>query len=260
MLSFRILTPKPVDPHSDVLLYGMYCVFHSKAELVVTDNVVEIGFDTIDDALAAIASGQMVVVLDDKHRENEGDLILAAEHATPAALAFMVRHTTGIVCVALEGERVDALALPPMTSCNSDRHQTAFTVSVDAKRGTTTGVSATDRAATIAALIDPATRPDDLMRPGHMFPLRARAGGVLERPGHTEASIDLTRLAGCAPAGVLCEIVAEDGSMARTPELLRFARRHGLKIVTIADLAQRLREGRGRQTDMQAGSRRQALA
>lgn len=212
------------------------------ARLIVTDNVVEIGFDTIDDALAAIAAGQMVVVLDDKHRENEGDLIMAAEHATPAALAFMVRHTTGIVCVGLAGDRVDALALPPMVPSNSDRHQTAFTVSVDAARGTTTGVSAADRAATIAALIDPATTPDDLMRPGHMFPLRARPGGVLERPGHTEASVDLARLAGCTPAGVLCEIVAEDGSMARTPELLRFARRHGLRIVTIADLAQHLRQ------------------
>ncbi len=227
---------------------------------IVTDNVVEIGFDTIDDALVAIADGQMVMVLDDKHRENEGDLIMAADHATPAALAFMVRHTTGIVCVALEGERIDSLALPPMVASNSDRHQTAFTVSVDARKGTTTGVSAADRAATIAALVDPATRPDDLMRPGHMFPLRARSGGVLERPGHTEASVDLARLAGCRPAGVLCEIVAEDGSMARTPELLRFARRHGLRIITIADLAQHLR-GAGQQTiDRQAACKRQASA
>ncbi|MFV3076900.1 3,4-dihydroxy-2-butanone-4-phosphate synthase [Niveispirillum fermenti] len=226
----------------------------------MTDNVVEIGFDTIDEALAAIAGGQMVVVLDDKHRENEGDLIMAAAHATPAAMAFMVRHTTGIVCVALTGERVDALDLPPMVASNSDRHQTAFTVSVDARRGTSTGVSAADRAATIHALTDPATRPDDLMRPGHMFPLRARPGGVLERPGHTEAAVDLARLAGCGPAGVLCEIVAEDGSMARTPELLRFARRHGLKIVTIADLAQHLRQRPHETIDRAGAALRQALA
>jgi len=210
------------------------------------DNIVEIALDSIEDALDAMARGEMVVVLDDKHRENEGDLIIAAEHATPEALAFIVRHTTGIVCVAIEGARADVLALDPMVKTNDDRHGTAFTVSVDARRGTTTGVSAADRAATIAALIDPATRPDDLMRPGHMFPLRARPGGVLERPGHTEAAVDLARLAGCAPAGVLCEIVSDDGSMARTPELIRFARTHGLRIVTIADLIVYCREGRDR--------------
>lgn len=210
------------------------------------DNIAEIALDSIEDALSALACGEMVVVLDDKHRENEGDLIIAAEHATPAALAFIVRHTTGIVCVALESERADALGLEPMVRGNDDRHGTAFTVSVDARSGTTTGVSAADRARTIAALINPATRPGDLMRPGHMFPLRARPGGVLERPGHTEAAIDLARLAGCAPAGVLCEIVSEDGSMARTPELIRFARAHGLCIVTIADLIVYRREGRDR--------------
>lgn len=210
------------------------------------DNVLEIAMDSIEDALIAIANGQMVVVLDDKDRENEGDLIIAGEHATPEALAFIVRHTTGIVCVALESERADRLGLDPMVAANDDRHGTAFTVSVDARHRTSTGVSAADRAATIAALIDENTRPEDLMRPGHMFPLRARAGGVLERPGHTEAAVDLARLAGCAPAGVLCEIVRDDGAMARTPELIRFARQHGLCIITIADLIVYRREGRDR--------------
>jgi 3,4-dihydroxy 2-butanone 4-phosphate synthase/GTP cyclohydrolase II len=194
----------------------------------------------------------MVIVLDDKGRENEGDLIIAADHATPEALAFIVRHTTGIVCVALEGERADALGLDPMVPANDDRHGTAFTITVDARHGTTTGVSAADRSATVAALIDPATQPQDLMRPGHMFPLRARPGGVLERPGHTEAGVDLARLAGCAPAGVLCEIVSEDGSMARTPELIRFARQHDLCIVTIADLIVYRREGRDRRPSVHA--------
>lgn len=209
------------------------------------DNVIEYAHDTIEIALEALAAGRMVVVMDDKRRENEGDLILAAEHATPASLAFMVRHTTGIVCVAMESDRADALDLPPMVHSNTDRHQTAFTVSVDARTGTTTGVSAADRARTIQALASLSTKPDDLMRPGHLFPLRARAGGVLTRNGHTEAAVDLTRLAGCAPIGVLCEIVSDDGSMARLPELMRFARQHGLPIITIADLI-RYREQGGR--------------
>jgi 3,4-dihydroxy-2-butanone 4-phosphate synthase len=216
------------------------------------NNIAEITMDSIEDALAALGRGEMVVVLDDKNRENEGDLIIAAEHATPAALAFIVRHTTGIVCVALEAARADALALNPMVSSNDDRYGTAFTVTVDARRGTTTGVSAADRAATIATLIDPATQASDLMRPGHMFPLRARPGGVLERRGHTEAAIDLARLAGCAPAGVLCEIVRDDGAMARTPELIRFARTHGLCIVTIADLIVYRSEGRDRRPSTHA--------
>lgn len=209
-------------------------------------EVVEMKMDSIDDALGALARGEMVVVLDDKGRENEGDLIIAAEHATPARMAFMVRYTTGIVCVALQGERADALGLEPMVKSNDDRYGTAFTVTVDARHGTSTGVSAADRARTIATLVDPATRADDLMKPGHMFPLRARPGGVLERAGHTEAAVDLALLAGCAPAGVLCEIVSDDGSMARTPELLRFARQHGLCIITIADLICFRREGRDR--------------
>ena len=206
-------------------------------------NVVEIGFDRIEDALNSIAAGGMVVVLDDRNRENEGDLIVAAEFACAKTMAFIVRHTTGIVCLALPGERLDALELPAMVSAGNDRHKTAFTVSVDYRHGTSTGVCASDRAKTVAGLIDPKTRPDDLMRPGHMFPLRAKAGGVLERRGHTEAAIDLARLAGCTPAGVLCEIVNDDGSMARTPELLRFARSHGLHIVTIADLVHFLEQG-----------------
>lgn len=216
------------------------------------DNVIEVSMDSIESALAALAAGEMVVVLDDKNRENEGDLIIAADHATPEALAFIVRHTTGIVCVALESERADALGLDPMVPANSDRHGTAFTVSVDARQGTSTGVSASDRSRTIAALVDPATRPTDLMRPGHMFPLRARPGGVIERPGHTEAAVDLARLAGCTPAGVLCEIVADDGTMARTPELLRFARQHGLRIITIADLICYRRDGRDRRPSLPA--------
>jgi 3,4-dihydroxy-2-butanone 4-phosphate synthase len=199
-------------------------------------DLVELHLDSISDALAAIARGECVVVMDDRNRENEGDLVMAAEFATPQALAFIVRHTTGIVCVGLEGERVDALDLPPMVASSSDRHQTAFTVSVDYRHGTTTGVSAADRTKTILALVDANAAPGDFMRPGHVFPLRARPAGVLERAGHTEAAVDLARLAGCTPAGVICEVTNDDGTMARLPELLVFARKHGLKIITIADL------------------------
>lgn len=199
-------------------------------------DLVELHLDSINDALTAIGRGELVVVMDDRNRENEGDLVMAAEFATPEALAFIVRHTTGIVCVGLEGARVDALDLPPMVASNSDRHQTAFTVSVDYRHGTTTGVSAADRTKTIRALVDADSTPDDFMRPGHIFPLRARPKGVLERAGHTEAAVDLVRLAGCYPAGVICEVTNDDGTMARLPELLVFARKHGLKIITIADL------------------------
>jgi 3,4-dihydroxy 2-butanone 4-phosphate synthase/GTP cyclohydrolase II len=192
--------------------------------------------DRIEDALAAMARGAMVVVVDDEDRENEGDLILAAEHATPEAIAFMVRHTSGVLCVGLPGERLDALALPLMVERNSDSMRTAYTVTVDYRHGTTTGISAADRAATIRALVDPAAAADDFNRPGHVFPLRAVSGGVLRRPGHTEASVDLTRLAGLRPGGVLAEVVNDDGTMARRPELEAFARRHGLCIVSIADL------------------------
>jgi 3,4-dihydroxy 2-butanone 4-phosphate synthase/GTP cyclohydrolase II len=197
------------------------------------------GFDSIADALAAVAAGEMVVVLDDEDRENEGDLIMAADLATPEALAFMVRHTSGVVCVGMRGEDLDRLRVPLMVpaDANGDAHRTAFAVTVDAAgRGVTTGISAADRAATIRTLADAAAAPADLRQPGHVFPLRYRAGGVLTRPGHTEAAVDLARLAGRAPAGVLCEVVAEDGSMARTPELRAFAAAHGLRCVTIADL------------------------
>ncbi len=193
-------------------------------------------FAPIEDALAALVRGALVVVVDAAGRENEGDLILAAEKVTPAAIAFMVRHTSGLLCVPLEGSRLDALELPPMVPHNTEAHHTAFAVSVDARRGTTTGISAADRAATIRALVEPATRPEDLARPGHVFPLRYREGGVLARAGHTEAAVDLARLAGLGPAGVLAEVVNDDGSMARLPELERFGVQHGLVLISIADL------------------------
>jgi 3,4-dihydroxy 2-butanone 4-phosphate synthase/GTP cyclohydrolase II len=190
----------------------------------------------IEEALKAMARGSMVVVVDDEDRENEGDLILAAEHATPEAIAFMVHHTSGVLCVGLPGDRLDGLELPLMVERNTDSMRTAYTVTVDFRHGTTTGISAADRAATIRALVDPAVRADDFNRPGHVFPLRALPGGVLRRPGHTEASVDLSMLAGLRPGGVLAEVVNDDGSMARRPELEAFARRHGLPIVSIADL------------------------
>jgi 3,4-dihydroxy-2-butanone 4-phosphate synthase len=199
--------------------------------------------DRIEDALAAIRRGSLVVVVDDEDRENEGDLIMAAELATPEAVAFMVRWTSGVLCVALPGERLDALRLPLMVPRGNDSMQTAFTVTVDYRRGTTTGISAADRAITIRALVDPDAHAGDFNRPGHLFPLRAVPGGVLKRPGHTEATVDLCRLAGLREGGVLAEIVNDDGSMARLPQLIEFARRHGLPIVTIRDLiAYRTRE------------------
>jgi len=193
-------------------------------------------FASIADAVAAIAAGRMVVVVDDADRENEGDLIMAAEAATPETIAFFVRHTSGVICTPMLGERLDELDLPLMVATNTAPYRTAFTVSVDASRGTTTGISAADRATTITALIGPATRPGDLVRPGHIFPLRYREGGVLMRAGHTEAAVDLARMAGCYPAAVLCELVDEDGGMARLPELERFAERHGLPLISIAGL------------------------
>lgn len=200
----------------------------------------------VDVAIGAIGRGEMVIVVDDENRENEGDLIMAAQAATPDAIAFFVRHTSGVICVSLPGERCDSLRLPRMVDENQERHGTAFTVTVDAAREVTTGISARDRARTITALADPGARADDFVRPGHVFPLRCRDGGVLTRAGHTEAAVDLTRLAGLEPAGVLCEIVAVDGTgMARAPELRRFAREHGLAFVSIADLvAHRLRTER----------------
>src|SRR6266480_1258040 len=194
-------------------------------------------FADIEDAIAAIGAGEMVIVVDDADRENEGDLIMAAEFATADKIAFFLAHTSGVICMPMTGERLDELELPPMVSENTESNRTAFTVSVDARNGTTTGISASDRASTIAALIDPATRPRDLARPGHMYPLRYREGGVLKRGGHTEATVDLARMAGLYPAGVLCEIVSEDKTgMARLPELERFAKKHGLLLISIADL------------------------
>jgi 3,4-dihydroxy 2-butanone 4-phosphate synthase/GTP cyclohydrolase II len=192
--------------------------------------------DTIDRAIADLAAGRPIVVVDDEDRENEGDLVLAASKATPEQLGFMIRHTSGVVCVPMEGQELDRLKLPPMTAVNEDRKGTAYSVSVDARDGTTTGISAADRARTIRVLVDSATDPHELTRPGHVFPLRAAVGGVLRRAGHTEAAVDLARLAGLTPAGVIAEIVNDDGSMARLPELRAFADTHHLALVSIADL------------------------
>ena len=193
-------------------------------------------FCSVEEAIEEIKAGRFIIVLDDENRENEGDLILAAEKATPEAINFMVRHARGLVCMPMIGERLDELELPLMTLQNTESMQTAFTVSVDARAGTTTGISAFDRAATVRALIDPLTKRGDLMTPGHLFPLRAKEGGVLRRSGHTEACIDLARLAGLYPAGVICEIMNEDGSMSRLAELEKFAERHSLKMLTIESL------------------------
>jgi 3,4-dihydroxy 2-butanone 4-phosphate synthase/GTP cyclohydrolase II len=199
----------------------------------------------IGEILAELKAGRMVVVMDDEDRENEGDLIMAAEHATAEAVAFMIRYTSGIICVPMEEEQLTRLDLPQMVPVNSESHRTAFTVSVDLRAGTTTGVSSGDRAATIRALANASSGASDFARPGHIFPLRARRGGVLVRAGHTEASVDLCRLAGLKPAGVLCEVMNDDGTMARRPQLQEFAQRHGLKMGTIADLIRhRLRNER----------------
>ncbi|MDQ1617208.1 MAG: 3,4-dihydroxy 2-butanone 4-phosphate synthase / cyclohydrolase [Actinomycetota bacterium] len=187
-------------------------------------------------ALAALSEGRPVIVVDNESRENEGDLIIAAQFATQEWLAFMIRHTSGVVCVPMEGKELDRLKLPPMTAVNEDRKGTAYSVSVDARDGISTGISAADRARTIRVLVDSATEPYELTRPGHVFPLRAATGGVLRRAGHTEAAVDLARLADLAPAGVIAEIVNDDGSMARRPELETFAAEHGLIVLTIADL------------------------
>ncbi len=193
-------------------------------------------FAPIEEAVAAMKDGRFVIVVDDEDRENEGDLILAAEKATPETIGFMVRHTSGIICVPLLGERLDQLRIPMMVTHNTDLRNTAFTVSVDYAPSTTTGISARDRAATITAMVDEATAPEDLTRPGHIFPLRYQPGGVLRRAGHTEAAVDLATLAGLYPAGVLAEIVNEDGEVARLPDLERFAKEHDLVMISIADL------------------------
>lgn len=192
-------------------------------------------FHTIEEALIDIESGKMVVVVDDEDRENEGDLIMAAEAVTPEAINFMALYGRGLICMPLLGERLDELEIHPMVTRNTDNHETAFTVSVDAKT-TTTGISAHERAETIKTILDPDIKPEDLKRPGHIFPLRAKDGGVIRRAGHTEAAVDLARLAGLYPAGVICEIMNEDGTMARVPELIEFSKKHDLKLITIADL------------------------
>jgi 3,4-dihydroxy 2-butanone 4-phosphate synthase / GTP cyclohydrolase II len=192
--------------------------------------------NTIEEAIADIAAGKAVVVVDDEGRENEGDLVFAAEHATPELIAFMVRYTSGYICAPVTDSEADRLDLPPMHHTNQDVRGTAYTVSVDASEGISTGISAADRARTIRLLSAPDTKPTDLRRPGHVVPLRARAQGVLVRPGHTEATIDLARLAGCRPAGVLCEIVNDDGTMARMPQLEIFAKEHDLKLISIEQL------------------------
>lgn len=195
----------------------------------------EFKFNTIEEALEDLRAGRMLVIVDDEDRENEGDLLMAAAYATPEAVNFMITHGRGLLCVPLTSRRINELELPLMVTRNTESMGTAFTVSVDA-RPTSTGISAHERADTIKALIDPSTRPEDLRRPGHIFPLEAKEGGVLRRAGHTEAAIDLARLAGLYPAGAICEILNEDGTMARVPQLTEFCREHQLKIITIVDL------------------------
>ena len=203
------------------------------------------GTASVEEILSELRAGRMVVILDDQDRENEGDLIMAAQYATPEAVAFMIRHTSGIICVPMDPEQLSRLELPQMVPNNDEAYRTAFTVSVDYRFGTTTGVSSSDRAATIRALVDPGTTAQDFARPGHIFPLRPRRGGVLIRAGHTEAAVDLCKLAGLQPAGVLCELMNDDGSMARRAQIEVFAREHALKIGTIADLIRyRLRNER----------------
>jgi 3,4-dihydroxy 2-butanone 4-phosphate synthase/GTP cyclohydrolase II len=190
----------------------------------------------IEDAIADIRAGKLVIVMDDEDRENEGDLTMAAELITPDAVNFMAKHGRGLICVSMTGKRLDELHIPMMVAENTSRFETAFTISVEARTRTTTGISAFDRAATIAALVDPASTPTDFVSPGHTFPLRAREGGVLVRAGQTEAAVDLARLAGLSPAGVVCEILDDDGTMMRRPALEEFGARHGLKLMTVKDL------------------------
>ena len=193
-------------------------------------------FARIEDAIAAVRVGQMVIVADDEDRENEGDLTIAAEKITPQAINFMAHYGRGLICLAMTPERLDALEIPLMVSQNRSRFETAFCVSIEASEHTTTGISAADRASTVLAAINPSTKPSDLVRPGHVFPLRARSAGVLARAGQTEAAVDLARLAGLHPAGVICEIMNKDGTMARVPQLSRFARRHNMPLITVKDL------------------------
>ncbi|MDP9933686.1 3,4-dihydroxy-2-butanone 4-phosphate synthase [Paenarthrobacter nicotinovorans] len=194
------------------------------------------GLDPVESAIAAMAAGKAVIVVDNEDRENEGDIIFAAEHATPALMGWTIRYSSGVICVPLEGERADALILPPMVEINQDAKGTAYTVSCDAAIGVSTGISATDRALAARILADPASTPASLTRPGHIFPLRAVKGGVRERPGHTEAAVDLCRLAGLAPVGVIAELVHDDGEMMRLDSLRGFAAEHGCPLISIEDL------------------------
>ena len=196
----------------------------------------QLPFTDVPDAIEEIRAGRMIVVVDDEDRENEGDLTLAAEKVTPEAINFMAKHGRGLVCLAMTEERLEHLRIGPMTAENTSQYGTAFCEAIDARQGVTTGISAHDRARTIQVAIDPATKPSDLARPGHMFPLRARKGGVLVRAGQTEASVDLARLAGMVPAGIICEIMKDDGSMARVPDLTEFCREHKMKMLTVAEL------------------------
>jgi len=194
--------------------------------------------NTIEEALEDIAKGRMVILVDDEDRENEGDLCMAAEKVTPEAINFMAKYGRGLICLSLTPQKVDDLKLPMMTDNNTSSFGTAFTVSIEAKKGVTTGISAHDRAVTILAAIDPGTRPEDIAKPGHVFPLRAKPGGVLQRAGQTEGSVDLAKLAGLNPSGVICEIMNDDGSMARMPQLIEFSKQHKLKLITVKDLIQ----------------------
>ncbi|HMJ02243.1 MAG TPA: 3,4-dihydroxy-2-butanone-4-phosphate synthase, partial [Conexibacter sp.] len=202
----------------------------------MSDQTTRTPFATIEEAIEDVRQGKMVVVCDDEDRENEGDLTLAAQFATPEAINFMAKEGRGLICLALTGERCDELGLDLMAAKNESPFETAFTVSVEAREGVTTGISAHDRAHTIQVAIDPGSRPRDLVQPGHVFPLKAKSGGVLERVGQTEAAVDLARLAGLNPSGVICEIMNDDGTMARIPDLIPYCERHGLKLITVADL------------------------
>jgi 3,4-dihydroxy 2-butanone 4-phosphate synthase/GTP cyclohydrolase II len=212
--------------------------FYSESDPVYApaDQPMNIEFDSVEETLEEIRKGNMVIVTDDANRENEGDLILAAEKATPEKISFMIRYTSGVICVPMQGADLDRLELPLMTVQNTESMRTAYTVSVDAKEGVSTGISAADRARTIRLLASPSTAPEDLVRPGHVFPLRYREGGVLRRAGHTEAAVDLARLAGLRGSGVLAEVINDDGSMARLPELIQFKKKHGLKLCSIESL------------------------
>ena len=202
---------------------------------IVTRNLSDY-IASAEDLIAEARAGRMFILVDDEDRENEGDLVIPAQFATPEAVNFMIRHARGLVCLAMTRDRVETLNLPLMSQSNGTRHQTAFTVSIEARDGVSTGISAADRAQTIAVAINPDRGRDDIVTPGHVFPLMAREGGTLVRAGHTEASVDIARLAGLLPAGVICEIIRDDGEMARLPDLVAFAQHHNLKLGTIADL------------------------